>query len=221
MENITEPTLFAFLLQVTILGLPPLISLIAYRWSRIPLKRNRATVLLAQIGITPTKELNRTISAKYSGRDYIWPLFLMLGFGAVTFAITHPFFNKLGIWAGLLPEVINIFGVDDLFPRSILIGHVMFYAWLGAYTYAFVLIGRRFLDNDLEPSVYYFITIRFALSYFVGAVVSGAIGHISSKAGMPFDTALGTAAIVAFFIGCFPEQGVNWIVATAKNSLKQ
>ena len=38
---------------------------------------------------------------------------------------------------------------------------------------------------------------------------------------MPFDVNMVTVSIVAFFIGFFPEQGINWITATAQKTLGQ
>jgi hypothetical protein len=221
MEKLTETTLGAFLLQIIVFGLPPIVSAFAYQWVRVPLKRYQAQRALRQLGTEVTANLERDLNVKYSIRDFILPLSLMCAFGAVTYAIVYPYFIQSGFWAGLLDEIINIFNADAVFPRSILLGRVMFYGWLGAYTYGFMIIGNRFLSYDLTPAVYYFVTVRFGLAFIVGAIVSGAVGHLSIRAGLPFDTAFGSAAITCFFIGVFPEQGVNWIAATARKILKQ
>lgn len=47
------------------------------------------------------------------------------------------------------------------------------------------------------------------------------VGTFSTAAGVPFDVNMATVSIVAFFIGFFPEQGLNWIAATAKKALGQ
>ena len=57
MEHLTEPTLWAFLLQAILsTGYIPL-SYLAYRWVRAPLKRDRVKQSLSQLGIDMTKEL--------------------------------------------------------------------------------------------------------------------------------------------------------------------
>jgi hypothetical protein len=221
MGHLTETTLASFLVQIIIFGLPPIVSAIAYQWVRVPLKRYQAQRALRQLGTEVTANLERDLNVKYGMRDFILPLSLMCAFGLVTYAIVYPYFIQSGLWAGLLPEVINIFNADAMFPRAILIGHVMFYGWLGAYTYGFMIIGNRFLSYDLTPAVYYFVIVRFGLAFIVGAIVAGAVGHLSIRSGVPLDTALGMAAVTCFFIGVFPEQGVNWITATARNILKQ
>jgi hypothetical protein len=221
MYKLTETTLVTFLVQIIIFGLPPILSAFAYQWVRVPLKRYQAQRALRQLGTEITANLKHDLNVKYGIRDFISPLSLMCAFGAVTYAIVYPYFIQSGLWAGLLDETVNIFNADALFPRSILLGRVMFYGWLGAYTYGFMVIGNRFLSYDLTPAVYYFVTVRFGLAFIVGAIVGAAVGHLSVRAGLPFDTAFSSAAITCFFIGVFPEQGVNWISATARRMLKQ
>ena len=80
---------------------------------------------------------------------------------------------------------------------------------------------RRFLAYDLTPSVYIFTANRFFLAFSVGAIVGIGVGTFSTAAGVPFDVNMATVAIVLVFIGFFPEQGLNWIAATAKKTLGQ
>ncbi len=74
---------------------------------------------------------------------------------------------------------------------------------------------------DLTPSVYVFITNRFILAYGVATIVGIVIGTLSKEAGVTSDVNMAMVFITVFFIGFFPEQGVNWIATTAQKFLKQ
>jgi len=137
------------------------------------------------------------------------------------YAVTHPYVIRLGLWAGILEEVINVHGMDNPFPRAILAGRVLFWGWVGAYVYSFHLTWRRFLAYDLVPSVYIFTFNRFALAFIVGSVVAVGVGTFSTAAGVLFDVNVATVSIIIFFIGFFPDQGLTWIAATAKKALGQ
>jgi hypothetical protein len=222
MEHLTEPTLWSFLLQVVSWASYIPLSYIAYRWVRAPLKRDRVKQSLFQLGIVQTKELAEIMAGEYRLKDYIWPLVLAC---VATFAIysgTHPYVIQLGVWPGVLEEVIDIFGADNLFlPRAIPAGRILFWGWLGSYIYSFYLTWRRFLAYDLTPSVYIFTSNRFFLAMAIGAIVGTGMGAFSTAAGVPFDVNMATVSIVTFFIGFFPEQGINWIAATAQKALRQ
>ncbi|MFB0534443.1 MAG: hypothetical protein ACETWR_05630 [Anaerolineae bacterium] len=222
MEHLTEPTLWAFLFQAVVAAAAwaPL-SYLAYRWVRAPLKRERVKQSLSQLGIVQTKELEETMTAAYHLKDYIWPLFMAYVFMSGIYTVTHPYVIRLGLWSGWLEEVIDIFGADDLFPRAILWGRFLFWGWLGACIYSVHLVLRRFLAYDLTPSVYLFTANRSLLAIAISAIVGTGLGTFSKAAGVPFDVNMATVSIVAFFIGFFPEQGLNWIAATAKKALGQ
>jgi hypothetical protein len=221
MEHLTEPTLWAFLLQAVLLTAYIPASYIAYRWVRAPLKRERVKQSLSQLGIGLTKELEETMAGEYRLRHYVWPLLITYLMTFATYAGTHPYVIQRGLLAGFLEEVINIFGADNLFLRAILVGRLLYWGWVGAWIYSFHLTFRRFLAYDLTPSVYIFTSSRFVLAMTVGGIVGTGVGTFSTAAGVPFDVNMATVSIVAFFIGFFPEQGLNWITATAQKVLKQ
>jgi hypothetical protein len=77
------------------------------------------------------------------------------------------------------------------------------------------------MDYDLKPNVYVFTANRFLLAFVIGSIVGVALGTFSTAAGLPFDVNLATVSVVTFFIGFFPEQGLNWIATTAQKALKQ
>jgi predicted flap endonuclease-1-like 5' DNA nuclease len=220
-QAIPEPALWSFLLQVVAFMFYVPTSYLAYRWVRAPLKHRRVKESLSQLGITLTEELDEAMAGEYRLRHYVWPLLSCCVGMFVTFAWSHPYTVRLGFSAGLYEDVINIFDADDLFPRLILAGRFVFWGWLGAWTYAFHLTIRRFLAYDLTPSVYVFTLNRFLLAISVGTIVCTVIGAISTWTKVPFDVNMATVCVVAFFVGFFPEQGINWITATAQKTLKQ
>ena len=161
------------------------------------------------------------MAAEYRLKDYIWPLFVAYVLMSGTYTVTHPYVIQRGLWSGWLEEVLNIFGADDLFPSAILMGRFVFWGWLGACIYSFDLVIRRFLAYDLTPSVYLFTANRSLLAIAISAIVGTGVGTFSTAAGVPFDVNMATVSIVTFFIGFFPEQGLNWIAATAQKALGQ
>jgi hypothetical protein len=139
MEHLTEPTLWAFLLQaVAFVAYIPL-SYLAYRWVRAPLKRDRVKQSLSQLGIVQTEELEETMAGEYRLRHYLWPLSLACLTTMGLYALTHPYLIQGGLWVGILEEVINVHGGDNTFPRAIIGGRALFWGWLGAYIYSFHL----------------------------------------------------------------------------------
>ena len=220
MEHSTEP-LWAFLFQALLFPSYIPLTYLAYRWVRAPLKRDRVKQSLSQLGIDMTKELEEIMAGEYRLKHYVWPMSLACLMTFTTYTATHPYCIQRGLWAGFLDEVINIFGADDLFPRAILAGRIMFWGWSGAWVYSLHLTVRRFLAYDLTPSVYMFTGNRSLLAVSVGAIVGIGLGTFSTAAGVPFDVNIATVAVVLVFIGFFPEQGLNWITATAKKALRQ
>jgi hypothetical protein len=221
MEYLTQPTLFAFLLQALLGSAHIPISYLAYRWVRAPLKHERVKQSLIQMGYTLTEEMEETMVSEYDLRDYIWPLLIAWLATFFLFSMTHLFIIQRGWWAGTLEEVIDIFGADNPFPRRIAVGRVVFWAWSGAWIYSFHLIFRRFLAYDLTPSVYIFTFNRFVLAYAISSIVALGVGTFSTEAGVPFNVNIAMVSIITFFIGFFPERGVDWITATAQKALKQ
>ena len=121
MNHLTEPTLLAFLLQVTALIFFIAISFFAYKWVREPVKRNRAKQDLKQLGFTQIwgiesnqRELSegeqakdseeRVIVNEYELRDYVWPVFLACLLTFIVYAIAHPYTIQLGLWAGVFAD---------------------------------------------------------------------------------------------------------------------
>ncbi len=223
MDKLTQPTLLTFVLQSIMFAVPILISYIAYRWVRVPLKRSRVAQALSllQFDSPQAAKLERHIATTYGLRYYFWPLAMACTLAVVTYGLAHPYIVQQGLTVGIWEEIVDIFGAGGQFPRAILAGRIVFFGWMGAYIYSVQIIYRRFLSYDLTPSVYIFVANRFFLALVVGSIMGIALGTFSRAAGMPFDVNMVTVYIVTFFVGFFPEQGINWISATAKKALRQ
>jgi hypothetical protein len=221
MEFLTEPTLPAFLLQAIVLILPIPGSYLAYCWAQAPMQQQQQMQDMTNLGLAHLHRWEQTIQNRYQVRYYFTPLLLASIMLLVTFSLTHPYIIQTGIKVGLLEEVINVFGPDHGFPRAIPVGRFLFWGWMGAYVYAFILVYRRFRDYDLTPPVYIFVCNRFLLAFVVSSIVGVGLGAFSQSAGVSFDVNLATVSIVAFFIGFFPERGLAWVIMTAQQALKQ
>lgn len=221
MEKLTEPTALAFFLQALTFIFPWPLIYISYRYVRAPLKRAAIKRSLSLLGVAQTHELEKLISNAYELRNYWWPLTSLCLVTFILFAWTHPFVISHGLAVGLWEQAVPIFGTDISIPNTILNGRYVFFAFLGAWLYSFMLLARRFLDYDLTPSAIFFATIRIVMAYFVGIMVGAGMAVYSSAAGVSFSVNIVTVYMVVFFIGFFPEQGINWIVTIAKKALRQ
>lgn len=221
MIHLIDPRLWVFLFQAILLSSYIPLSYLAYQWVRAPLKQDRVRQELSQLGLTQTQELLQTMAAEYRLRHYIWPLSLVSIETFLFYSITHPYVIELGLWKGVLEEVVDVFGLKETLPWDIVAGRILFWGWLGAFVYSLHLTFRRFLAFDLTPSVYIFTGNRFWLAMSVGAIVSIAVGTFLSALNKDsLSVNLITVYLVAFFIGFFPEQGMHWITIMVKEVLK-
>ncbi len=193
----------------------------AHRWVHAPTKQDRVLESMSQLGVARKKNWGQAVTDERRLGYYFWPLLSAMLLTFLTYSITHPYIIQSSLKVGLLEEVINVFGSNHPFPRPIPVGRFLFWGWIGAYLYSFILIFRRLMDYDLTPRVYIFTCNRFLLAFVVGSIVGIALGTFSTAAGVSFDVNLATVSVVAFFIGFFPEQGLNWITATAQKALGQ
>lgn len=221
MEFLTEPTLPVFLLQAIVLILPIPGSYLAYCRAQAPMQQQQQMQDMTNLGLAHLHHWEQTIQNRYQVRYYFTPLLLASMMLLATFALTHPYIIQTGLKVGILEEVINVFGPEHDFPRAIPVGRFLFWGWMGAYVYAFILVYRRFRDYDLTPTVYIFVCNRFLLAFVVSSIVGVGLGAFSQAAGASFDVNLATVSVVAFFIGFFPERGLAWITVTAQQALKQ
>ena len=128
MEHLTEPTLLAFLLQAAPFTLFAPLSYLAYRWVRVPVKRDRVKRSLSQLGIAWTKEFEGVMASEYHLRHYVWPLLFASVITFLDFALSHPYVINL-------VSLLRPYSADDL-PR-----HDAFYSYR-SYVVPFQKAGK-------------------------------------------------------------------------------
>ncbi len=97
---------------------------------------------------------------------------------------------------------------------------LIFYSYLGASFFAIQHVVRRYSTFDLQPQVYSVVVVRIFVStviVFVGVsiIILGG-GQLSAGPPNPIEGAANEpqawAALLAFVIGVFPDQGVRWFL---------
>jgi hypothetical protein len=88
-------------------------------------------------------------------------------------------------------------------------------AFLGAYLYGLQYVLRRYLLNDLRPSVYYGLSLRLILAAGTALVLYNAYAAVASV-GTAGGVSGGTMTLhiwptLAFLIGTFPQRGLRWL----------
>ncbi len=81
------------------------------------------------------------------------------------------------------------------------------YGFLGAYFYSIQLLFRRFMQSDLKPTVYIYVTMRVLISFIIVFVFSllTMFGDDDVKIKSEIYCAF------AFFVGICPTAGISWI----------
>ena len=224
-EYLASITASAFIFQVIILITPMLGSYFAYRQLRAPKKFETTIKALRELGYEWDTDGNVNRHQQgFTARDYMAPLFYATALTAIAYSVTHPYtVHTLGIWKGLLEQFITIFGTSEMVEVTgdLFVGRFLLYGFIGAYIYTVNMIFQRYLQYDLSPSVYIFVSTRFLVAIFISAIVGLALGVINNATEMSFDMNLMTVSVVAFFIGFFPERGLDWIMAMSKRVLNQ
>jgi hypothetical protein len=220
-HEFSTPQLGFFLLQGLLFSLVFPFAFIAYQWVRAPQRQSLVMQSLMQLGVNEDEAQLSVSSYEYRTRDYLWPVVYTSLLVFVLYSLSHPYTIDAGIWSGVLEEFVDVFGVDTQFSRDVVAGRFLFWGWVGAWVYSLNLILRRFLAYDLTPGVFVYVIGRFTLAWIIGAIVGMALGTFSRQAGVETNTNLVTVFLVTFFIGFFPERGLNWITAAAKRALGQ
>lgn len=88
-------------------------------------------------------------------------------------------------------------------------------ALLGAYVWGLQHVVRRYVLNDLLPSVYYALSLRMILAAITALVLYNAYAALTSVD--TSSTASGGVMLskiwppLAFLIGTFPQRGLRWL----------
>jgi hypothetical protein len=116
----------------------------------------------------------------------------------------------------LQPELlddINLIPVDfRISGRPILPADPLRFAFLGAYAFIIIDLGRRYFRDDLKSAAYISATTRilFASALIVAMDAAGFDNLVSE----------GQANFVAFFVGFFPRAGFTWLRAMLPSKLQ-
>jgi hypothetical protein len=86
-------------------------------------------------------------------------------------------------------------------------------AFFGAYLWGLQNIFRRYALNDLNPGVYYSLSVRMLLAGATALIIYNVYGALSggTAAGDGGDLAATLWPALAFLIGMFPQRGVRWL----------
>lgn len=219
------PPIWGFFVQAIVLISYIPMTFLAYRLLREPRKRQRTKWELSQFDMDGTSDVREAMNnVEYSLVQYLLPLgYIILIFFAL-YSMTNPYIISLGMWKGLLEDTVDAFGqplARPAFPLDVLVGRAMFWGWLGAYIYSVDRTIRHYLAHDLTPNVYVTVAKRFTVAFVVGALIGLAIGSSNRALGLPFDSSMTSVYVVCFFVGLFPETGINWVKRTADKILQQ
>lgn len=219
------PPIWGFIVQAVVLISYIPMTFLAYRLLREKRKQQRANWELSQFdmeGTSDEREAMKTV--EYSKVQYLLPLSYIILIFLALYSMTNPYIIGLGMWKGLLEDTVDVFGqplARPSFPLDVLIGRAMFWCWLGAYIYSVDRTIRHYLAHDLTPNVYVTIAKRFTVAFVVGSLIGLAVGASNKTLGLPFDSSMTSVYVVCFFVGLFPETGINWIKHTANKILQQ
>ncbi len=217
--------IWSFLLQATVLLSFIPMTFIAYRLLREPRKRQRTKWELSQFDLDGSPDIKEALNTvEYSTVQYLLPLGYIMLILMALYSMTNPYIISLGMWKGLLEDTVDAFGQPPArpsIPLDVLVGRTMFWCWLGAYIYSVDRTIRHYLAHDLTPNVYVAVAKRFTVAFVVGALIGLAIGASNKAIHLPFDSSMTSVYVVCFFVGLFPETGINWIRRTADKILQQ
>jgi hypothetical protein len=112
----------------------------------------------------------------------------------------------------LLDDINLIRGEFELSGRPILPADPLRFAFLGAYAFILIDLGRRYFRDDLKSAAYISATTRilFASALIVAMDAAGFDNLVSD----------GQSNFVAFFVGFFPRAGFTWLRAMLPGKLQ-
>jgi hypothetical protein len=134
------------------------------------------------------------------------------------------------LWAVVYASVVSGIGLGllflgpemrvDEFP-SVAFGKALFpqrgsrlvlgMAFFGAYLWGLQYVLRRYVLNDLIPSVYYGLSMRMILAAITALVVYNAYEALAGSSDSGGDVTSKIWPALAFLIGTFPQRGVRWL----------
>ena len=197
------------LLVLIVAGFIP-ISAISFFSIMVPQKERDFQKSITEMGISTS----RKVKDSYSASKYILPVsfvFLICLVAIVAFIYGAP--NE-----GLMESLFlsgAYFGENNLGVANQSLS-VLSYAFLGSFVYAAQNIIRRFIANDLSPSVYYSAGIRIIMASAVALTLSFLLGSetnglLSLKGSLP---------ILALITGIFPQRILDSMIRRYKDFIE-
>jgi hypothetical protein len=119
------------------------------------------------------------------------------------------FSDEIGLAKQFVPGAADVGGMR--FPKagSLL---VMAMAFLGAYLWGLQHVFRRYVLNDLTPSVYYTLSMRMILAAMTALVLFNASAALAGSDGSaPGGVTADIWPSLAFLVGMFPQRGLRWL----------
>lgn len=82
-------------------------------------------------------------------------------------------------------------------------------AFLGSYVWGLQYVFRRYVLNDLLPGAFFRLSIRMLIASISAMIIYNAYQELVGAG----EENLGIWPALAFFLGAFPQRGLNWIMA--------
>lgn len=175
------------------------IPLVYYSYSinRKPVIKKDISNRLHQTNLQ-TDTLDQTFEDFYGDKQYKLPIFLVTivtfaGFLLVFFPTGLSGFKEV-VYSGDLIEYI----------KAITKAPPITYGFIGAYLFSIQLIFRRYVQYDLKPEVFMFVTMRILITLILTFVIS--LFFWSTEGTFP-----SFALAFSFLVGIFPKIGLKWI----------
>lgn len=202
----SRQTIMPILIGLGFIGIYPL-TYLAYLAFGEDAQRKRLRDDFQLFGLVDDKDLDETINQLYQN-VYSWPQFTVY----ISLIVTITTILLLGF---INREHVPIFPADMM--------ELIFYGFLGAYVFSVQELIRRYNTFDLQPQVYSSILVRILVATILTLVITTVLmlnGSLLQIEGEQIDgSTKAWLAIVAFAIGIFPNDGLNWLLQQANRIL--
>jgi tetratricopeptide (TPR) repeat protein len=142
---------------------------------------------------------------------YVWSMLFATLVITVGFLLAYPATLGFLVSANLVQNTL----LSSVAANLETVTRPLFFGFLGAYLFTIQTSLRRFMTTDLTPDTYFQVATRTILAVLVAAVFSLAFPVQADAEILGIDR---NAIIytLAFVVGIFPENGLNWILSFAR-----
>ena len=149
----------------------------------------------------------------WHGGSYLWTVSFATLVVLVGFLLAYP--ATLGFLAE--HQLIAHDSVRGIALELQRVARPLFFGFLGAYLFTLQLILRRYLDSDLTPDTYVIVATRMLLALIVAGMMGIAVPMYIEQQEVLGVSVAAVTYVVAFVVGIFPENGLDWIVSFARS----